>query len=92
MLKSSATHSRETAHLEVMYLPGWSGQSRLHQAGLKVNTWLSHYSQGRDSTRLKRGEGALDSEPGHLAANGSGDTTSGRNMRAMSMAISSDCS
>jgi hypothetical protein len=92
MLNHPGITARQTTHLEVSTWPGWSDQSRLHQAGFKANAWLSHQSQRRDSTRVKRGERAFDSEPGHAAVNGSGDAPSGRNMRAMSMAISSDCS
>jgi len=52
-----------------IYLVRFVRQSR---PGLQVNTWLSHHSQSRDSTRVKRGERAPDSEPVHCAATGSG--------------------
>jgi hypothetical protein len=92
MLKSSGTHSRQTAHLEVMYLAWMVRPIPTSSGGFEGEYLAITPLPRRDSTRVKRGERALDSEPGHSAVNGSGDATPGRNMRAMSMAISSDCS
>ena len=84
--------ARQTANLEVKYLAWMVRPIPISSGGFESEYLAITPPPKARLTRVKRGERAFDSEPGHAAVNGSGDAPSGRNMRAMSMAISSDCS